>query len=115
MSSAPADFSAPSGTALRMRVRATIAAVAFLPASALTGFLTLFSDRASRCVVQGGESCVGMPGWVWLLSAVAAGVLWVIALVTPDRGARTDAVRGGALRAQLCFEALALCAILSHA
>ncbi|RST15681.1 hypothetical protein E2C00_06205 [Streptomyces sp. WAC05374] len=65
--------------------------------------------------MQGGESCVGMPGRVWLLSAVAAGVLWVIALVTPDRGARTDAVRGGAFRAQLGFEALALCAILSHA
>ncbi|WP_160159757.1 hypothetical protein [Streptomyces sp. WAC05374] len=47
MSSDPAGFPAPSGPARRVRVRATIAAVAFLPASALTGFLTLFSDRAS--------------------------------------------------------------------
>ncbi|ORT61670.1 hypothetical protein [Streptomyces sp. CB03238] len=115
MSTDLAHFAAPSHAALRTRVRATIAAVAFLPACALIGFLTLFSDRASGCVIQGGEQCVGMPGWVWLCSALAAGALWGVALFTPDRGERTDALRKGAFRAQLGFEALALFAIVSYA
>ncbi|MGA5165144.1 MULTISPECIES: hypothetical protein [Streptomyces] len=115
MSTDLADFTAPARPARRMRVRASIAAVAFLPACLVTGFLTLFSERASGCVIQGGDQCVGMPGQVWLYSALAAGVLWGVALFTPDRGRVTDVLRRDAFRAQLGFEALALFVIVSHA
>ncbi|MFF8290505.1 hypothetical protein ACF068_14925 [Streptomyces sp. NPDC016309] len=113
--SVPSRPSAPSRPAVRVRVRATIAAVAFLPACALVGFLTLFSERASGCVLQGGDQCVGVPGQVWAYGALAAAVLWAVALCTPDRGGWTDTVRKGAFRAQLGSEALALMVILSHA
>ncbi|QGV80551.1 hypothetical protein [Streptomyces ficellus] len=111
----PAAFPAPSRPAARVRVRATIAAVAFLPACAVVGFLTLFSERASGCVLEGGDQCVGVPGAFWLHSALAAGLLWCVALFTPDRGGRSRAVRLAAYRVQLGCEAFALFAILSHA
>lgn len=106
VSASPTQVAQPKD---RTRLRASLAAVLFVPAAVLAGVLTLASERASRCVVY-GERCGGLPGPLFGWSVGLGAVALVVAVAAP--AVRT---RRAAFVLQVLAECTALLVILSHA
>ncbi|MCX5377618.1 hypothetical protein [Streptomyces sp. NBC_00091] len=95
----------PSDAAVRIRVRAVIGAVLFVPALIVMLIMVLATETGSRCVMKGG--CAPFPGALFLTLCGAAVVAMVLAL-----GAAPMRMRKGALTWQLLLEAVAVCLVL---
>ncbi|MEU9036899.1 hypothetical protein AB0D45_18630 [Streptomyces sp. NPDC048352] len=97
----PAAVAAPpSAGAARIRVRALVAAVLFVPALVVAKILVLATEQGSRCLMYGG--CAPFPVLLFLALSGAALAATVLALAGPER------MRPGALTAQLLLELVAV-------
>ncbi|MFD7559336.1 MULTISPECIES: hypothetical protein [unclassified Streptomyces] len=106
---AQAQAPAPAGAGDRTRLWAGVSAGLFPVAFVGAVVLLLSSVRVSGCVTYGVECTRGLPGWLFLWSAGAAGVAFLVALAAPRLR-----VRQWALGAQLLAECTAILVILSY-
>ncbi|MGW0749310.1 hypothetical protein [Streptomyces sp. NPDC002587] len=104
----PAAVSAPpSKDAVRIRTRAGITAVLFLPVLFAAKVLVLSTDKGGRCFVN-DIACAPFPATAFGALLVAVVLALVVAMAAPVRVAR------GALRAQLLLEAAGVFAVLAY-
>ncbi|MFE2329807.1 hypothetical protein ACFXD5_38910 [Streptomyces sp. NPDC059385] len=100
---------APAGAKDRTRLWAGLSAGLFPVAFVGAVLLLLSSVRVSGCVTYGVECTRGLPGWLFLWSAGAAGVAFLVAVAAPRLR-----VRQWALGAQLLAECTAILVVLSY-
>ncbi|MEV7519230.1 hypothetical protein [Streptomyces sp. NPDC091371] len=106
---APTPSPAPAGARDRTRLWAGLSAAIFPVVFVGAVVLLLSSVRVSGCVTYGVECPRGLPGWLFLWSAGAAGAAFLVALAAPR-----PRVRQWALAVQLLAECTAILVVLSY-
>ncbi|MFJ8011804.1 hypothetical protein [Streptomyces sp. NPDC096339] len=114
MDNAPSPSAIPASPASagakdRTRLWAGLFAALFPAVLVVTVVLLLASALGSGCVTYGVDCTRGLPGWLFLWSAAAAAVAFLVALAAPR-----PRVRRWALGAQVIAECTAVLVVLSY-